>query len=463
MKGEFTRMTERRGSHFSGVRLQQGRVQLDADFNEQVDIGARRDRLTTLDVIGPCGVPDAGGGFAVLAAVELNAIDASGASAVAVGQSATIIASADDGATWTNQPAPAGYAGDLLAVDMVAPATVFAAGTGPAILFRAAAGWTAQTLPPGTTGAVRAVSFADAQHGWAAGDGGMVLATSNGGATWARQAVPAGVVESLNAVHFLDAQRGWAVGDGARILATTDGGATWQAQNAPLGVSAALRGVRFASATHGYAVGDGATIVATSDGGNSWVSRPPPGVTATLRAVDVEGPAIATVAGDGPVLLRTTDGGQSWTGLETPAGAGDMSGVRTPSNGLLVVGDLNTVGRSATVAPPAWQPVSLPAAARDLAVSAGRIYVDGVLCENERATRYLAQPDLPQPPVPATPGRYVVYLDVWERHLTALERPELREVALGGPDTATRTQTVWQLRLDGPVGVKSWLSGHDRR
>src|SRR5207253_6477909 len=40
----------------------------------------------------------------------------------------------------------------------------------------------------------------------------------------------------------------------------------------------------------------------------------------------------------------------------------------------------------------------------------------------------------------------LVYLDVWERHLTAVERPELREVALGGPDTTTRTRTVWQVK-----------------
>jgi hypothetical protein len=38
-------------------------------------------------------------------------------------------------------------------------------------------------------------------------------------------------------------------------------------------------------------------------------------------------------------------------------------------------------------------------------------------------------------------------LDVWTRHVTALEDPQLREVALSGPDTTTRTQTVWQVRL----------------
>ena len=44
-----------------------------------------------------------------------------------------------------------------------------------------------------------------------------------------------------------------------------------------------------------------------------------------------------------------------------------------------------------------------------------------------------------------------------------MERPRLREVALGGPDTATRARTIWQLRLaDAAAGatcadVASWV------
>ena len=38
MKGDFTRDTFKKEKHYSGVRMQQGRVQVDADWNEQVDI-----------------------------------------------------------------------------------------------------------------------------------------------------------------------------------------------------------------------------------------------------------------------------------------------------------------------------------------------------------------------------------------------------------------------------------------
>src|SRR6266849_584838 len=68
-----------------------------------------------------------------------------------------------------------------------------------------------------------------------------------------------------------------------------------------------------------------------------------------------------------------------------------------------------------------------------------------------RVLTYLTQPDLPQAD-PLTPtaganGAYLAYLDVWERHITCIEDGAIREVALGGPDTATRSKIVWQVKV----------------
>lgn len=61
---------------------------------------------------------------------------------------------------------------------------------------------------------------------------------------------------------------------------------------------------------------------------------------------------------------------------------------------------------------------------------------------------YSAQPDLsPAAPKLTAAGTQLAYLDVWERPITALEDPSIREVALGGAETATRTKTVWQVKL----------------
>lgn len=92
----------------------------------------------------------------------------------------------------------------------------------------------------------------------------------------------------------------------------------------------------------------------------------------------------------------------------------------------------------------------------DLTISGGRYYVHGILCENdEEDASLLDQPDWPTglTPIdtgssdPLPTGEYLVYLDVWQRHLTYLDDGEIREVALGGPDTATRTKAVWQAKL----------------
>lgn len=84
----------------------------------------------------------------------------------------------------------------------------------------------------------------------------------------------------------------------------------------------------------------------------------------------------------------------------------------------------------------------------DLRVQPGHYWVDGVLCENDApdGVRFSKQPDLPVDQPPGA-GKYLVYLDVWERHLCADEAPWMVEVALGGPDTSTRSKLVWQVKL----------------
>src|SRR5262245_52008328 len=65
MSGDYTRLTFRPERGYSSVRLQQGRVQVDADWNEAAEIGLHRDRTTTRDVVGRTGVPEEAPGFAL--------------------------------------------------------------------------------------------------------------------------------------------------------------------------------------------------------------------------------------------------------------------------------------------------------------------------------------------------------------------------------------------------------------
>ncbi|MEU8862450.1 DUF6519 domain-containing protein [Streptomyces umbrinus] len=116
-----------------------------------------------------------------------------------------------------------------------------------------------------------------------------------------------------------------------------------------------------------------------------------------------------------------------------------------------------------------------------LHIHGGRYYVDGILCDANRPAPGVPVPDeddeeekekaqdSAQPPAywtywdqpdgyrdPEKPGDrlpspaqapFVVYLQVWERSVTAAEDPALREIALGAamPDTAARAKVVWQV------------------
>lgn len=106
-----------------------------------------------------------------------------------------------------------------------------------------------------------------------------------------------------------------------------------------------------------------------------------------------------------------------------------------------------------------------------LFIGQGRYWVHGILVENDLGE---LDYDVPPPtePLPFDQQPYLpdvsladllkvvqeqganaalAYLDVWQRHVTVLEDGRLREVALGGPDTTTRIQTVWQVKLL-PIG-----------
>lgn len=98
-------------------------------------------------------------------------------------------------------------------------------------------------------------------------------------------------------------------------------------------------------------------------------------------------------------------------------------------------------------------------------IAPGRMYVDGLLADNfgsEDGPRefdpvlaelrglnpvaYAKQPYHPDPADLPGAGPHLAYLEVWQREVTHLQRPDLVEKAIS-VDTTTRVQTVWQVRL----------------
>lgn len=91
----------------------------------------------------------------------------------------------------------------------------------------------------------------------------------------------------------------------------------------------------------------------------------------------------------------------------------------------------------------------------EILIGPGRYYVDGLMCENLTTLSYDKQPFLIEAQslgseslnaVRRERGRIAlqIYLEVWERLVTVLDDPCLREPALGRADTTARLQTVWR-------------------
>lgn len=131
----------------------------------------------------------------------------------------------------------------------------------------------------------------------------------------------------------------------------------------------------------------------------------------------------------------------------------------------------NIIGKNGT---PFEKPgFEISIAGNEYYIGCGYYFVDGLLIQNNcKATglREIEQPDLPDfqdrsSRIKGDSGFYIVYLDVWERHITALDDPSIREVALGGSDTATRTKVIWQAKvkrfnyLEEPIVFRQGLFG----
>jgi photosystem II stability/assembly factor-like uncharacterized protein len=182
-----------------------------------------------------------------------------------------------------------------------------------------------------TTTTLRDIAFPDILHGWAVGGGPpTILATADGGRTWKPQT--SGIKDDpgslFTAVAFPDTQNGWVVGkvsNGGVILATANGGEKWspQAEDA-VNFADDFRGVAFPDTQHGWAVGmaspeGGGFIVATSNGGKTWERQTTPvtnddkGVTDLLFGVAFADINHGLAVGENGTILATANGGRTWT------------------------------------------------------------------------------------------------------------------------------------------------------
>jgi photosystem II stability/assembly factor-like uncharacterized protein len=215
-----------------------------------------------------------------------------------------------------------------------------------------------------------ALSFPAATQGWAVGHEGVVLHTSDGGATWTKQLdgkqaadlvlkrygkpeqpddpaakrlqkdaeafAAQGADKPFLDVWFEDDQKGFAVGAFNLILRTEDGGQTWtpwlDRVDNPKGLH--LYAIRPAGGSV-FIVGEQGLVLKLDRARQRFVNVPLP-YQGTLFGV-VGTPGMTLVFGLRGNAYRSIDGGASWSKVETGVAAGLSSGIVRSDGSVVLV------------------------------------------------------------------------------------------------------------------------------
>ncbi|WP_166360878.1 WD40/YVTN/BNR-like repeat-containing protein [Pseudomonas akapageensis] len=242
----------------------------------------------------------------------------------------------------------------------------------------------------------------------AVGQRGHILYSDDDGKQWQQAGVP--VSADLNAVNFPSSQQGWAVGNDGVVLHSSDAGATWSKQldgreiGALLvqhygalasaepgneqwaqlagegqrlveeGADKPLLDVWFADDKHGYVVGVFNLILRTEDGGEHWTplqdrTDNPQGFH--LNAIASTGDGLY-IAGEQGLLLKWDDAQQRFMALQTPY-QGSFFGVVGKPGEVLAYGLRGHVFRS-TDGGANWNPLDT---GLQVSITAATVGADG--------------------------------------------------------------------------------------
>jgi photosystem II stability/assembly factor-like uncharacterized protein len=222
--------------------------------------------------------------------------------------------------------------------------------------------------PTGTTAHFRGLSAVSAQVAWVSGytaTNGVVLRTTDGGATWQSVGPPDAAGLQFRDIEAFDANHAVILSIGNnptdfRVYATSDGGAHWTQTFTNADPNAFYDCMAFFDPQHGLAVSDPTNgkfqIISTSDGGMSWQLVPqagmPPalpgeaGFAASGECLTTQGHHAWFGSGGGAQsrVFSSKDGGKTWQVSTTPIPSGPTSGINgiafhDAKHGIAVGGD----------------------------------------------------------------------------------------------------------------------------
>src|SRR4051812_21652403 len=161
---------------------------------------------------------------------------------------------------------------------------------------------------------------------WICGANASIASSSDGGTHWTVQTSKNGA-GTLLSMRWTSDQVGVAGGTGGLILLTTDAGASWK--QVPASFSEPALDVSFSDANHGLVLTT-AAVLYTNDGGKTWSQVLPSSspelnrykFVLTVATLDEKHAAILTKEGPaqyyGQQLISTSDSGAGWKGSDIP-------------------------------------------------------------------------------------------------------------------------------------------------
>lgn len=237
----------------------------------------------------------------------------------AAGVGGTIVHTRDGGETWISQVS--GTERNLLDLFFLDRSRGWAVGEFGTIIGTTDGGVAWHRLSDSHDTIFNDVRFVDARSGWVVGEFGTILHTADGGATWQPQHC-AGIVPppdesgwdrplpALYGLWFTGPDTGWIVGMDGVIMHTTDGGATWERLDSPSArplYSVCVQG------RQGWIVGNKGVCLQSHDGGLTWQLREDALKTKFwLREALLCGEDAGVIVGERGTIARTVDGGATW-------------------------------------------------------------------------------------------------------------------------------------------------------
>ncbi|MEQ8174647.1 MAG: S-layer homology domain-containing protein [Syntrophomonadaceae bacterium] len=186
------------------------------------------------------------------------------------------------------------------------------------------------------------VFFLDANHGWAVGIN-KIFRYENG--AWYEKDSPYADQHGLESVFFLNQNEGWISGQGGVILHSTDGGASWTPQES--GTDKSLLDIYFVASNLGYAVGSDGTILRFTGAAAPTISAPTVATGAVSNIITRGATVAGNVTSDGGSAV--TERGIVYSGLANPTlDSGRKAVVATAGTGQFSVNITNLM--SGTIA-----------------------------------------------------------------------------------------------------------------